>query len=208
MTETDFQRDLFEGEYYEKKARKPVLLRRYSEQRFLPQIKVPVEYAVIIAIGLLVLIIISHALGVERGRRLAKAAPAPLVTEVPVPATVESAGVAREAAEEKPAEPLRTERKEDVRADKKEEEKAAPAITETPADAGSVYVIQLASFKNLYAAEREAEKIRDKGIRAELSKSGEWYQVFASGFRTIDEARDAKRKLSADYKDCFIRRVK
>ncbi len=208
MTETEFQRDLFDGQYYEKKARKPVLFKRYSEQRFLPQIKVPVEYAVIIAIGMLIFIIISHALGIERGKRIAKADPALIVTEGPAPAVVESANDVSVEAEEETEEPLRAERKEDVEIDKKAEEKVSPVTTKTPVDTGSVYVIQLASFKNLYAAEQEAAKLRNKGVRAELRKSGDWFQVFASGFRTIDEARDAKKRLGADYKDCFIRRMK
>ncbi|MFC1548537.1 SPOR domain-containing protein [Candidatus Omnitrophota bacterium] len=203
MTEPGLQRDFFNGQYYEKKGRKPSLLRRYSEQRFLPHIKIPVEYVVIIAIGILMLAIVSYAVGVERGKRLSGIGP-----EEPTKESVITS-------EEKDVRDMPVPVKEEAKSVQKRE-RAKTDVEKAPAQkrrtvvrkVESVYLIQLASFRNQDAAVKEAVKLNQKGIATEIAKSGDWYQVYAAGYRTIEEARDAKKKLSVDYKDCFIRRKK
>jgi len=71
----------------------------------------------------------------------------------------------------------------------------------------SSYTVQLASFKNKEAAISETYKLKDKGINAEYVRKGDWYQVYAEGFLTIEEARVAQQMLAQYYKDCFIRKM-
>ena len=71
-----------------------------------------------------------------------------------------------------------------------------------------MYVVQLASFKNEDSANREVRKLNRRGVEASVARKGEWYQVFATGYDTIDEATKAKRDLGEYYVDCYIRRVK
>ena len=77
-----------------------------------------------------------------------------------------------------------------------------------PAPEESAYAVQLASFKNERSAKKEIDMLKSKGIKASMTRKGEWYQVYASGYRTIDEAKRAKRDLIADYEDCYIRKMK
>ncbi len=172
------------------------------------------EYMVIIAIGVLVLMIISYAIGVERGKRL------------PVDRVVsaEQATLSEEKTEdfvithvEKIVEESSFD--EEVKAQKereaallagKEEEKAAAsqAVKEAVPPAPSAYVIQLASFKKKSSADEEIDRLRRKGVDARIARKGEWYQVYASGYNTIEEARRARAGLMEDYPDCYIRKTK
>jgi len=71
MNENSFKKDLFDDQVYESKARKLGLLSKYSKQRILSYISVPDEYIVIVSITALILMIISYAIGVERGKNIA-----------------------------------------------------------------------------------------------------------------------------------------
>jgi cell division septation protein DedD len=207
MTDREIQKDFFDGRKYEEKARKPLLIRRYPDRIFLPQLKIPVEYAVIISIAVLVLVIIAYAAGVERGKRVVS----PVETENYRAETVvaETAGDTTETTEQVIVAVQQAEVAEP------EEPEPAPVVkqpvrepVEEPERPVGKYVIQLASFKNRDSAEEEVAKLENSGIHVDVSKKGDWYQVYAYGYATIESARKAKKLLSADYKDCYIRRLK
>ncbi len=66
------------------------------------------------------------------------------------------------------------------------------------------YVIQLATFRGMGSAEEEQAKLKKDGYTAGVRKSGDYYQVYISGF---NEKRDAQRllgRLKVRYKDCYI----
>jgi cell division protein FtsN len=71
-----------------------------------------------------------------------------------------------------------------------------------------VYDIQLASFKNLRLAKKEIATLRRKGFEASYAQRGSWYQVYVTGYRTVEDAQEAKKKLAKSYKDCYIRKAK
>ncbi|MBD3425964.1 MAG: hypothetical protein GF409_01880 [Candidatus Omnitrophica bacterium] len=211
MTEKDFQKDFFEGQVYEEKGRKPLFPRRHPDRIFLPHLKIPVEYAVIISISVLVLIIIAYAAGVERGKRLIG-----IAGDVPESKDYAMSSVAAQEAGDKPIAEEQTvtvvetqteEEVEELKEKELPEEEPVPTEQDEKYDTKK-YVIQLASFKNRENAETEAERLRRNDIQAGINKKGSWYQVYASGYATIEDAREAKRLLSADYKDCYIRRLK
>ena len=60
MVDNNYQQDFFGSDHRQKKGKRPGLLNGYSKQRFLPYMKIPIEYTVMIAIGVLVLMIIIY----------------------------------------------------------------------------------------------------------------------------------------------------
>lgn len=228
MGDNDYQYDLFGDQVVEKKGRKPSSRGGYRKQRFLPHIKIPVEYIVFAAIGLLVLVIISYAFGVERGKsiaggqivegpgekRLAGVSPAPKekVKEGPgvagdiVRAVEDAAGAAsgpdsKDEVQNAAARVLAVSAEGDT-------SRTGSGKEDVSASRGSVYIVQLASFKTEPSAMEEIDKLKRKGVDARSAKKGPWYQVYAAGYGTIEEAKKAKQELIADYEDCFIRRRK
>lgn len=197
----NFQSDFFEDRFYGKKGKKPHLLERYSKQRFLPYIKIPIEYTVISAIALLVLVIISYAVGVERGKSFSGVRP----VEVQEITPFADEQTTRETADEDLPEEMPSPEIAEKPAEEKVKEEAEKEVT-VSAEAG--YVVQLASFRNERSARDEVNKLKRKGVEARMEKRGEWYQVYAAGYRTIQEAKRAKVELAADYKDCYIRQLK
>lgn len=192
MADDSFQNDFFGNQVREKKSRKSRLLDEYSKQRFLPHIRIPVEFIVIIAIGTLVLLIISYAVGIERGKRLSDIKYEKEQVEELVP--IERRVVDKE-----------------VRGSMTKSSGILETI-ENPKDISpsrkSGYIIQLASFKNEGSARAEIKKLKKKGVKGRLTKSGEWYLVYATGYRKISDAKKARQELIADYEDCYIRKVK
>ena len=67
--EKNFRHDFFDDKISERKSRKPAFLSKYSKHRLLPHLKIPMEHVIIIAIGILILLSIVYAIGVERGKR-------------------------------------------------------------------------------------------------------------------------------------------
>ena len=201
MADDNFQNDFFGGVTAEKRIKKPPLMEQYSRRRILPHVRIPVEHIVMTAIGVLVLMIISFAVGVERGKRIA-VVESGSVRKMVEPKSVGAgfAGEPRETVEPAPLRKTVTPAPEAVPVE--EEEEIAP---EPPA---SVYIVQLASFKSRYSASEEIDRLKREGVDARLKRTGAWYQVHAAGYQTIDEARKAKQQLRDRYPDCYIRKVR
>ena len=70
MTDTRYNTDFFENDVFDKKPRKPRAESVYSGHRVLPYIRVPIEYTVIICMIVLILMVVSYAIGVERGKKI------------------------------------------------------------------------------------------------------------------------------------------
>ena len=184
-----FQHDFFGDTYREKEAGLSGYLSKYSKHRLLPHLRIPTEYIVIAGIGMLVLVIIAYAVGVERGKRVQLArSPERQARKAQVVANKEVITV------EKTVENA-------VKAPKPEIE---PPIEETESN----YMIQIASFKKQDAAKREVEKLERRGHNAAFKRSGSWYLVYTEGYRGMEEAKKAKKELAKYYKDCYIRSTK
>lgn len=230
MSDNNFQQDLFGGDYHQKRQRKSRILGEYSKQRYLPYLKIPIEYTIIIVIAVLVLIIIAYAVGIERGKRISSEAVSPAVSQLgeeraaileQEKGSLIEDEVPLEEAEEDVAHLPKREKEElspDTGSDPyegmREDYVGAPPgfmrekETPPPTVSGSSYIIQLASFKDEASAKEEAKKLVWKGIEAHVAKKGEWYQVYSAGYNTIDEAKAAQKQLMENYADCYIRKVK
>ncbi|MFH1665576.1 MAG: SPOR domain-containing protein [Candidatus Omnitrophota bacterium] len=237
MEYENFKIDFFEKELGEKKARKPGFLQKYSEHRFLPYVKIQIEYIVMICIGILVLAIVAYAIGVESGKRISRVEFARSLGDVhagTVTGQIRSSDakdVTSEFTMSSGSRYFSTPGSWDTdeilpgfgEADEGGPGGGVPAVTsaqdastaESGRDrdketgfVGSVYIIQLASFKNESSARQEEAKLKGKGVDVRLAKKGDWYQVYAAGYNTIGEATKAKDGFIWDYVDCFIKRVK
>ena len=214
MNENSFKKDLFDDQVYESKARKLGLLSKYSKQRILSYISVPVEYIVIVSITALILMIISYAVGVERGKNIAGKIDGnnentKVILQTNSPEYFSSEINSENGKEKQKVDTGLSEENFYTSEDVVEEE--IQNVLELEEDdilpEVSSYTVQLASFKNKEAAISETYKLKDKGINAEYVRKGDWYQVYAEGFLTIEEARVAQQMLAQYYRDCFIRKT-
>lgn len=223
MAANDFQNDLFSEQGRDEKEKKNPFLGKYSDQRYLPQVKVPIEYTVVIAIGMLIAVIVAYAFGVERGKRISielqgdPGAKHSVLEEEDKP-LLDVALVEKQAEElmkkaDAPPEPETSETKGNTplprdAAGKQLQVKQSdkPAVGDTlPASQanGSIYSLQLASTKNEEYAKVEIAKLKSKGFQASVVNKGGWFKVYIP-YSTAAEAEKAKKKLMADYKDCLI----
>ena len=220
MSADNYQDDFF-GEEPKGGGNRPA--GRLKGYRLIPHIKLPVEYVVMLSIGALILLVVAYAVGVERGKRI----------QVPAKRNAGEALI-RERSEDESfdTDEGRINATSDIIADLTKAEKisdagivvdrdpyegsrdkegfaevSSPVSAERGSGDISEYILQLASFKSKPAAEREIRNLKRKGIRANMEKKGDWYQVYAEGYATIDEAKKAKYDLSEDYEDCYIRKI-
>lgn len=208
MPYEDFQNDLFGAHNGQSKPKK----KGFSGQRLLPNIKIPLEYTVIAAVAVMVLVIISYAIGVEIGKKSVIPGGKTFIAENDF---LDEGGIIEEFDTDLNLDEI------DVSEDKNEnqdlltkivdiqDEESVPAEIEKSKDSvfESLYTIQLASFKDKDSALDELNKLKDKGIRAEYAQRGDWYQVYATGYHNIEEAKKAQTVLMLDYSDCFIRKI-
>lgn len=222
MADTRYQNDFFSEGAQRESRNKPRLLNRLSEHRFLPHVRIPVEYTVIVAIGVLVLVIISYAVGVESGKKMSgftKAVEDETVVFREQVIAEKASGKKRD--EVLPVNKIDEVEKIDVLAEGESEASSTDPydgarkefmeekpLVEEMSSAEGVYVIQLAAFKEKSRANEEVEALKWKGVDAGIDRSGNWYQVYARGYRTIEEAREARTALIGEYEDCYIRKVK
>ncbi|MFH1846723.1 MAG: SPOR domain-containing protein [Candidatus Omnitrophota bacterium] len=220
MINPDFQKDLFENRFYEKKVKKPSLLTKYSERRFLSYVRIAIEHMVIVAIGIFIAIIIAYAIGVEKGKSIS--------------AVNEVTGGAKSVFDHEKVEIIGNENVSEQNLEQQEkiqdseeqilllyesEEELIENVTKIKEqgeeDKTSFkeedffdYTVQLASFRKEDSSAIEINKLKEKGFDALSARKGEWYQVYVKGYSSLEDAKKAKDKLLEDYKDCYIRRSK
>ncbi|MGB2630551.1 MAG: SPOR domain-containing protein [Candidatus Omnitrophota bacterium] len=200
-----FQSDFFGENYAEKKARRLEFSRKYYKHRLLPNLRIPTEYAFIIAIGGLISMIVVYAIGVERGKHIQIekfAGGAALKTHVLLNKRVNATTpVEIQESKREIQKPEETTKEETAGGEEKAEKEASPSYDITG------YMIQLASFRNESSAEKEVERLKRMGYNAAYNKSGTWYRVYVSGYNKMREAAKAKSELAGIYKDCYIRKI-
>ena len=228
MADNDFKNDFFEDRCSGTKKKNPRLVNRYSEGGARSHLKVPIEYAVILAIVILTLMTVSYAVGVKNGKSVVKMeymredgpeAPAESNAKEPdinvVLETVKTDNEiltrdenAEESGESEESEIIGFSLPEDSVEVIPEEQKQYKKTEDVSLFDETEYIICLASFKDENSAVRDTSVLKDRGIKTRTTKKGQWYQLYASGYRTIDEARAAKEELIENYKDCYIKRIK
>ncbi|MBU1147511.1 MAG: SPOR domain-containing protein [Candidatus Omnitrophica bacterium] len=134
------------------------------------------EHVIFVAIGLTMSCIICFSLGVEKGRR-------------------ETAGT--------PNHSLLSGTGQAENRETKTENREPRTENRTTEDN---YVIQLAAFKAQGAAEQEREKLRKIGYKADIKRSGDYYQLYVGGFSEKKYAEQLEKKLKETYKDCYVKK--
>jgi hypothetical protein len=225
------QQDLFEGEYSGKKTRKVPVFANYQKRSLLPYVKIPAEHLVVAVIGVLVMALLSYAVGVEVGRKTIpeddtvagraarEAVPGDDTGYASVKESVNSDegpevptagnGPVTQAEHKEEAVPKRSS---SDRVPSMEKETSVPGDIEeadegddAPEDDGA-YIIQIASFRDRASADGLVSDLKGQGLAARSRKSGSWYQVYAAGYENIVQARKARAELITQYADCYIKR--
>ena len=179
---------------------------------FVGKLILSVENIMILTMAVVVIMVVSFSLGMEKGKRLSKKAvlrmlpqdsPAPESPQPPAQdAVIEDAKTMAgkelvEAAPEKT--PL-------VRLDEEPvDPDAAQAAGEKVVD--NFYTIQVASFKKRTMAQKEAMQLQDKGYDIMVVPKGQYSIVCVGKFPVKEEAKVVSQELKKKYKDCLIRRL-
>lgn len=153
------------------------------------------DTVILCAVVVVLLVIVSFSLGVERGRRLASSRQLPedIYKSFAVSPEPVSVAVVAEPAAMPEAEPVIIDEEEVKKIEEKESQKR--------------YIIQLASYLKESAALEEAKQIKKQGFSVSTSKQGKYIVLFVDNFNEIGPAQKAMKKLREKYKDCFIRRL-
>ena len=181
---SESQKEFFE-EFQKEKGKIEKIANNITKRQPKLFINLPLENIVLAAIVVIMFLIVSFALGVERGKKIKTISA--------------SKKVVVEEILEKKAIPVET---------KPEVVKPAQVKTAEIKQAQPVkpYAVQLISYKQKDRAEKEKNTLLKKGIDAFVIESGKWHQVCAGGYATFDEAQKKKQILMKDYMGCFIRK--
>ncbi len=169
--------------------------------RFL-HLKVAYEDIVFGLLGLMLVVLASFCLGVERGKQIDGRSSAAVSVSSPVaarPAVVEqsadlSEGVIAAA---------------DVQMRRPAPVIPAPAVVPAPSAAGqkgkNTYAIQLASYAGNQSAQSEVQRLQRKGVQALVVKQNKYFELRAVGFASRIDAEKALLTLKKIYRDAFIK---
>lgn len=142
------------------------------------------ERLVFVSIGIIMLLVVSFALGVEKGKAISvKTLSAASVPAQPAQVTLQTV-------------PVNT-----------VVQKAAHNITVSPGltDKGKPYMVVAASFsKEAYAA-KEADRLKRMGFEAFVLKSEPYYIVCIGSFVNKDSAQKILNKVRQTHQDAYVR---
>ena len=131
--------------------------------------------------------IISFSLGVEKGKRMAKSTPGEFRdyaarTQAPLPA-------------QPSAIPL------DI------EKEAVSQPTNKEKDLLQNYTIQVGSYQTKDQAQKEAQRLKKRGLFTTVVSKGKYLIVCVGNFPNKTKAQTTLVQLKKQYRDCFIRRL-
>lgn len=142
------------------------------------------EKAILVVISMIVTGIIFFSLGVEKGKKLS-IQKSNLHLYIEKPSGKEKA---QEATISAPALP-----KETIQPPRLEEKQN--------------YVIQLASYKSMSLAQKEAESLKKKGFSPIILTKGMYIVLYVGDYQSKELARPYLSELRKRYKDCYVRRL-
>ncbi|KJJ83948.1 Sporulation/cell division region, bacteria domain protein [Candidatus Omnitrophus magneticus] len=228
MKEEIFTTDLFGKDVYKAKNIDGFsAVKKYSDQRFLPYIRIPIEYAVISGVIFLVLAVIIYAIGVERGKIVSQKNENAFVTGIKLsnnnfktlPGQVnfsesdilpdniklflEKENVGSSVSNTVTSNVQEKEASKTIKTQVKPDVNVA-IIKDVPSK--GAYVLQLVSTKIESKAKDELESIVKKYKTAKMVKKGVWYQIIIEGFNTEKEVETVKQFFRKKYPDCYILR--
>ena len=162
--------------------------------RFL-RLKVAYEDVLFAGLGLVLVLLAGFCLGVERGKRLA---PPQIARELLEVGTSEAIG-------EVPTSGVG----ETVRAAPMIPTSVPPAFPDLPdaREPEGSYAVQLASYVGAQSAQSESQRLARRGIKCQVLKQRNYYELRAVGFSSRKEAEKAVGSFRKTYRDAFIKRL-
>ena len=143
------------------------------------------EKIILLIIGFLLVGIVSFTLGVNKGKNLASLSVKKQLETLPK----------MEAGPEGLKEETKVTKEEtETKIQPKEEEKAG-------------FTIQVATYRTQSYANREAEKLKKRGLVTLVLTKGEYKQLCVGKFLSRNEAKVVLKNLKPRYQDCFIKRL-
>ncbi len=169
------------------------------------------ENLVIATIGVLMVVVLSFSLGVEKGKKvvLSNSSVMPVILTAPVNGKPASSASSQAAPASKDpgvsADPSETMSQEIARQDKRGEK--TPALIKDDEMLPSGYTIQVASFKKDEFAQKEAVLLQKKGYQIFVVSKGKYSIVCVGKYSNKDDAKVTLNRLQKTYKDLIVRRL-
>ena len=178
------------------------------------QISLSLENLVILSIVAIMILVFSFAMGIERGKRAAASGSYPASTDVasmaaPADKTPDNGEARAEKDDALKAKPGVVAARVMAKAAPAVDPKIIPADTAAPAGPlNGAYTLQVASYKNSQPAQREADKLKQKGFRdVYVLPKGAYVIVCVGNFTRKEDASGVKRQLKSRYQDFVVRRL-
>lgn len=187
------------------------LVRDSGPRFFLRNITLSLETCVFLIVFMIIAMIFSFSIGVERGKRIVRKRSFPPKAEALASKADLSQGLASEnivltkasvagnvsvpilETVPEPSDSARADAGQNLEKDN------------VPTDIKGVYTIQVASYKKDSFAQEEAVKLRKKGYETLVLLKGKYSIVCVGKFSHKEEAVKMSNKLKTNYKDCLIR---
>ena len=223
----EYQNELFQE--FQGKAKKTRFWPKFLQKRFAkPQIMVnlPAEKLILFSIIFLLSLIVTFAIGVEKGKRsqLSKAryvsvgpiaSPTPPPGQLPQETVAKTGDVSKKINITAPPEPKKNILQATIQAAKRQSAISAPNVEKLkgPSSTGSSparplsnpYVIQLVAYKDKVSAQKKADELKSKGYEPFIIKGGDFFQVCVNNYSTKEQANLALKDFEKYYKGCFVR---
>ncbi len=162
-------------------------------------ITLPVDTLVLLSVVMVLLLVIAFSIGVERGRKIAKrTGKEEISTEGTMIALATEEVVKPKKRRAKPKEKV------------VQKQRVIQPVTKTVEMKEATekqYLIQVASYLTMEAAEKEAEKLKKGGYPVKIEQKGKYIVLFVGEFSARNRAEDNLQILRKTYHDCFIRRL-
>ena len=178
--------------------------RGYSEQKrsignsFFSRLRI-YEKAILISMGFIISAIVAFSLGVEKGKNLAILKTDMRFDTVNIKQPQMQFNRIKNTLSEK--QPL-TERKPRAVIPRQDIQ-----ILQKPRENLQNYTIQLASYTNRAYAQKEADALKKRGLKALIVSKGRYAVLCAGSFVDKENARASLLDLEKQYHGCFIRRI-
>ena len=203
MKESTVQKELFEEfgmPKHKKKRQQTILPKNYKP------LSISHEQVVFIAIAAIMLMVLIFSLGVERGRRLVgirtakESVPSAALSEVKEEAAA-AAGMPNEKYEKINLV------KNDTVVERRYDEPSPPVRAKDKRIVKSgLFTIQVIAYRSKKSAQRELEKLSEKGYKPFIITGGGYYQICVGEYADKDKSKNDFLELKKNYKDSFIRK--
>jgi cell division septation protein DedD len=179
------------------------------------QMSLSLENLVIFGIVAIMIVIFSFSLGIERGKGVVMTTTGEPVPDARSAMTVPTGSVKADKASGKTeAKEFKadTQKMKSAPSASKAVAKAKPAsvaaVTVVKAAESGAYTLQVASYKGIKSAQREADKLKQKGFdNVYVLPKGTYTIVCVGNFQNKEDASGMKRQLNNRYQGSVVRRL-